>query len=92
MSHSLVSSGRVDLAKRLVTGMAPIAIALMSEMHPVSEDSNSRAAGNQVDVACHSMACGKASQGGTRCNTTVRLQTYIPFFETFLSFSRDFTR
>lgn len=37
MSHSLVSSGRVELEYRLVTGMAPIAIALMREMHPVSE-------------------------------------------------------
>lgn len=56
MSHSLVNSGRVEFENRLVTGMAPIAIALMREMHPVSEDNHAEAAGNQVVVGYHSTA------------------------------------
>lgn len=36
MSHSFVNSGRVDVGNRLVIGMAPIAMALMSDTHPVS--------------------------------------------------------
>lgn len=56
MSHSLVSSGRVEFGYRLVTGMAPMAIALMREMHPVSEKSRSTGAtGSEVVVACHSL-------------------------------------
>jgi len=36
MSHSLANSGRVDFGNLLVMGMDPNAIALRSEMHPVS--------------------------------------------------------
>lgn len=36
MSHSAVSSGSVEFGKRLVIGIAPMAIALMSDTHPVS--------------------------------------------------------
>lgn len=36
ISHPVVSSGRVEFGKRLVIGTAPIAIALISDTHPVS--------------------------------------------------------
>lgn len=36
MSHWSVNSGRVDVGNRLVIGMAPIAMALMRDTHPVS--------------------------------------------------------
>ena len=52
MSHSLVSSGRVDFGYRLVIGIAPMAIALMTEIHPVSERSEIRERWGAEFAAC----------------------------------------
>lgn len=52
MSHSLVSSGRVEFGNRLVIGMAPIAIALISDTHPVSSNRDRQVGGRGGLVCC----------------------------------------
>ena len=59
ISHSEVSSGRVEFGKRLVMGMAPIAMALISDTHPVSERRRAEGRGEVREKRGGTHATGK---------------------------------